>query len=176
MSGLRCAKGSSPYKGAASNQGHHAAETQRLRAAGHELHAWTNQGGKSGGDGRGPWGGGGPPPASRPISRNCSSAVRTGEEGSHRASVKGRGGIVVLLIVAIVWLLSGTISRSQRAGRGDTRRQVCRHHGIGPALRLPWPIESVESSKSQARGRSTSATRRVRIRRRSRTWPRRATC
>jgi membrane protease subunit HflK len=108
---------------------------------------WTNQSGRGGGDGRGPWGGGGPSSGQAPdleelLKRSQDRLKKVLPPGF---GLKGRGGLVLLLIVAVVWLLSGTyqVDRNEqgvvtRFGRFEGTT------GAGLHYRLPWPIESVE--------------------------------
>jgi membrane protease subunit HflK len=109
---------------------------------------WTNQGGR-GGDGRGPWGGGGPSSGGQPpdleelLKRSQDRLKKVLPAGFNFRS--GRGGLVILLIVAVVWLLSGTYQVNTNEQGVVTRwGRLVGTTGEGLHYRLPWPIESVD--------------------------------
>ena len=71
---------------------------------------WSNRGsgGSSGGNGGGPWGGSGP---RGPQPPNLEDLIRQGQERFRKFTPGnfggGRGALVVLLVISIVWGLSG---------------------------------------------------------------------
>ena len=107
---------------------------------------WNNQtgGGRPGGGGRGPWGtgpsGGGTPP-------DLEEFLKRSQEKIRQALPKGFGGggaLIVGLIVAAVWLMSGIYVVDP-----DEQGVVTRFGAFvgrttpGINYHLPWPIESV---------------------------------
>jgi len=107
---------------------------------------WNNQtgGGRPGGGGRGPWGtgpsGGGQPP-------DLEEFLKRSQEKIRQALPKGFGGggaLIVGLIVAAVWLMSGIYVVDP-----DEQGVVTRFGAFvgrttpGINYHLPWPIESV---------------------------------
>jgi len=107
---------------------------------------WNNQtgGGRPGGGGRGPWGtgpsGGGQPP-------DLEEFLKRSQEKLRQALPKGFGGggaLIVGLIVAAVWLMSGIYVVDP-----DEQGVVTRFGAFvgrttpGINYHLPWPIESV---------------------------------
>ena len=108
---------------------------------------WTNQGGKSGGDGRGPWGGGnqpsGQPPDLEELLKRSQDRLRKVLPSGF--GLGGRGGLVAILIIVVVWLASG-IYQVDANEQGVVLRfgQAIGKTGPGLNYHLPWPIESVE--------------------------------
>jgi membrane protease subunit HflK len=109
---------------------------------------WNNQtgGGRPGGGGRGPWGtgpsGGGQPP-------DLEEFLKRSQEKIRQALPKGFGGggaLIVGLIVAAVWLMSGIYVVDP-----DEQGVVTRFGAFvgrttpGINYHLPWPIESVST-------------------------------
>jgi len=108
---------------------------------------WTNQGGKSGGDGRGPWGGGHQPPGQAP---DLEELLKRSQDRLRKVlpsgfGLGGRGGLVAILIIAVVWLASG-IYQVDANEQGVVLRfgQAIGKTGPGLNYHLPWPVESVE--------------------------------
>ncbi len=82
---------------------------------------------------------------SRPISRNCSSAARTGCERILPGGGFGKSGLLVALLIAVVvWLGSG-IYIVQPDEQGVVLRfgEFVSTTTPGINYHLPWPIESV---------------------------------
>ena len=109
---------------------------------------WNNQtgGGRPGGGGRGPWGtgpsGGGQPP-------DLEEFLKRSQERIRQALPKGFGGggaLIVGLIIAAVWLMSGIYVVDP-----DEQGVVTRFGAFvgrttpGINYHLPWPIESVST-------------------------------
>jgi membrane protease subunit HflK len=109
---------------------------------------WNNQtgGGRPGGGGRGPWGtgpsGGGTPP-------DLEEFLKRSQEKIRQALPKGFGGggaLIVGLIIAAVWLMSGIYVVDP-----DEQGVVTRFGAFvgrttpGINYHLPWPIESVST-------------------------------
>ena len=107
---------------------------------------WNNQtGGRPGNGGRGPWGGG--PSGSQPP--DLEELLKRSQERLRRAMPGGigRGGVLIaVLIVGVVWLLSGIY-----VVQPDQQGVVLRFGGVvertspGINYHLPWPIETVET-------------------------------
>jgi membrane protease subunit HflK len=107
---------------------------------------WNNQtgGGRPGGSGRGPWGtgpsGGGQPP-------DLEEFLKRSQEKLRQALPKGFGGggaLIVGLIVAAVWLMSGIYVVDPDEQGVVTRFGACVGRTTpGINYHLPWPIESV---------------------------------
>ena len=125
---------------------------------------WNNQtgGGRPGGSGRGPWGtgpsGGGTPP-------DLEEFLKRSQEKIRQALPKGFGGggaLIVGLIVAAVWLMSGIYVVDP-----DEQGVVTRFGAFvgrttpGINYHLPWPIEApvlTREPRGRTRRRSSGST------------------
>jgi modulator of FtsH protease HflK len=136
---------------------------------------WQNQGGGGSGGG-GPWGGGQSPwgRGSRPQPPNLEEILRRGQDRFRRLLPggwgSGRGVIVAIVVVVVIWLISG-FYRVEPDERGVVLRFGALNRLTDPGLNyhLPTPIESVLTPKvtrvtpteigyrsEQAGGRGTS--------------------
>ncbi len=112
---------------------------------------WQNQGGGGSGGGGGPWGGGQTPWGGRsggPQPPNLEDILRRGQARFRRLMPgglgSGRGVIVVLLALALIWLLSG-VYFVQPDQEGIVLRfgAFNRKTTPGANYHLPYPIETV---------------------------------
>jgi len=112
---------------------------------------WSNRGsgGSSGGNGGGPWGGSGP---RGPQPPNLEDLIRQGQERFRKFTPGnfggGRGALVVLLVISIVWGLSG-FYRVEPDEQGVVLRfgEWVKTTVPGLHYHLPMPIESVITPK-----------------------------
>jgi len=107
---------------------------------------WNNQtgGGRPGGGGRGPWGGG----SSGNTPPDLEDLLKRGQEKLRKALPKGLGGggaLIVGLIVAAVWLMSGIyVVDPDEQGVVTRFGAFVGRTAPGINYHLPWPIESVQ--------------------------------
>jgi modulator of FtsH protease HflK len=111
---------------------------------------WQNQGGGGSGGGGGPWGGGQSPwgrSGGGPRPPNLEEILRRGQDRFRRLLPggwgTGRGGVVVLLAILLLWLASGIyFVQPDEVGIVLRFGAFNRKTTPGANYHLPWPIES----------------------------------